>query len=66
MNIVDVGYDWTNYYLLEQQLPTIPILKSYMKPVNPYVNGTLRDNLQMTTGESRVFLKRIGIAGEII
>jgi ribonuclease/clavin/mitogillin len=52
--------------VLEQQLPAIPILKSYMKPVNPYVNITLHDNLQLTTGESRAFLKRIGIAGEII
>jgi endoribonuclease LACTB2 len=52
--------------VLEQQLPAIPILKTYMKPVNPYVNITLHDNLQLTTGESRAFLKRIGIAGEII
>ncbi len=52
--------------VLEQQLAVIPILKSYMKPVNPYVNITLHDNLQMTTGESRAFLTRIGIAGEVI
>ena len=52
--------------VLAQQLPAIPILKSYMKPVNPYVNITLHDNLQLTTGESRAFLGRIGIAGEII
>lgn len=52
--------------VLAQQLPAIPILKSYMKPVNPYVHITLHDNLQITTGESRTFLTRIGIAGEII
>jgi ribonuclease/clavin/mitogillin len=52
--------------VLEQQLPAIPVLKTYMKPINRYVDITLHDNLQMSTGESRAFLKRIGIAGEII
>jgi glyoxylase-like metal-dependent hydrolase (beta-lactamase superfamily II) len=52
--------------VLHQQLPAIPLLKGYMKPVNPYVNITLHDNLQITIGESRAFLKRIGIAGEIV
>ena len=52
--------------VLEQQLPTIPVLKTYMKPVNPYVDITLHDHLQMTASESRTFLKRIGIAGEIV
>jgi endoribonuclease LACTB2 len=52
--------------VLEPQLAAIPVLKTYMKPVNPYVNITLHDNLQMRTGESRAFLTRIGIAGEII
>src|SRR5215212_4914211 len=52
--------------VLEQQLSAIPALKSYMKPVNRYVEITLHDNLHLTTRESRAFLKRIGIAGEII
>jgi glyoxylase-like metal-dependent hydrolase (beta-lactamase superfamily II) len=52
--------------VLEQQLAAIPMLKSYMKPVNPYVPITLHDNLRMRTSESRVFLTGIGIAGEII
>jgi len=52
--------------VLEQQLPAVPVLKTYMKPVNRYVDITLHDNLQLTTGESRIFLKRIGIAGEIV
>jgi len=52
--------------VLEQQLPAIPILKTYMKPVNPYLDISLHDNLELTTSESRAFLRRIGIAGEII
>lgn len=52
--------------VLEQQLAAIPILKSYMKPINPYVEITLHDNLQLTTSESRAFLQSIGIVGEIV
>jgi ribonuclease/clavin/mitogillin len=52
--------------VLEQQLPAIPILKTYMKPINHYVDITLHDNLVMSVHESRAFLKRIGIAGEIV
>jgi ribonuclease/clavin/mitogillin len=52
--------------VLEQQLAAIPMLKTYMKPINRYLDITLHDNLQMTVGESRTFLKRIGIAGEIV
>ena len=52
--------------VLDQQLAAIPRLATYMKPVNPYVPIALHDNLQLTTGESRAFLKRIGVAGEIV
>jgi endoribonuclease LACTB2 len=52
--------------VLEHQLSAIPILKTYMKPVNRYVDITLHDNLQMATGESRAFLGSIGIEGEIV
>jgi glyoxylase-like metal-dependent hydrolase (beta-lactamase superfamily II) len=43
--------------VLEQQLPAIPILKTYMKPINHYVDITLHDNLVMSVHESRAFLK---------
>ena len=52
--------------VLEQQLAAIPLLGKYMKPINPYVEIALHDNLRLATGESRAFLKRIGIAGEIV
>jgi glyoxylase-like metal-dependent hydrolase (beta-lactamase superfamily II) len=52
--------------VLEQQVAAIPTLKTYMKPINRYVEITLHDNLVMPVSESRAFLKRIGIAGEII
>jgi ribonuclease/clavin/mitogillin len=52
--------------VLGQQLGAIPLLKTYMKPINPYVDITLHDNLHITIGESRAFLSGIGIAGEIV
>jgi endoribonuclease LACTB2 len=52
--------------VLAQQLPAIPTLKTYMKPVNRYVEITLTDNCVLAVSESWAFLKRIGIAGEII
>ena len=52
--------------VLEQQISAIPQLKSYMKPINRYVDITLHDNLVMPAHASRTFLNGIGVAGEII
>lgn len=52
--------------VLEQQIQAIPVLKTFMKPVNRYLEITLQDNLGLTVKESRAFLLSLGIAGEII
>ncbi len=52
--------------VLEHQLPAIPLLKRWVKPVSPYVDIQLHGNVQLTLGESRAFLQGIGIAGEIV
>ena len=52
--------------VLEQQRAAIPLLKRHMKPANRYVEITLHDNLELTLPESRAFLQRIGIAGEVV
>ena len=52
--------------VLGQQRAAIPLLKRHMKPAQHYVEITLHDNLELTTRESRAFLQRIGIAGEIV
>jgi ribonuclease/clavin/mitogillin len=52
--------------VLRQQLSALPLLKTHMKPINHYVDITLNDNLQLTTAESRAFLQRLGIEGEIV
>ncbi len=52
--------------VLDSQLPAIPRLKMHMKPVNPYVEIRLDDNLSLTLADGREFLRGIGIEGEII
>jgi glyoxylase-like metal-dependent hydrolase (beta-lactamase superfamily II) len=52
--------------VLEPQLPAIPLLKTYMKPSNPYIDLVLHDNLVLTQAESTPFLHTLGIAGTII
>ena len=52
--------------VLEEQIAAIPLLKTFMKPINWYVEITLHDNLNITCAESRAFLKSIGIAGAIV
>jgi glyoxylase-like metal-dependent hydrolase (beta-lactamase superfamily II) len=52
--------------VLEQQAGAIPVLKSYMKPVNRYVEIKLHDNITLSCDKSRAFLSSIGIAGQII
>ncbi len=52
--------------VLEQQVAAIPILKTYMKPRDKYVDILLHDAVQLATRASRAFLKTVGIDGEII
>ncbi len=51
---------------LENQQSSIPKLGTYMKPSNPYIEITLDDNLNLSFKDSRAFLRRLGIDGEII
>lgn len=52
--------------VLENQIAAIPALKQHMKPSQQYVDIALNDNINLHTNESRAFLHRIGIDGEII
>lgn len=52
--------------VLENQQSFIPKLRTYMKPSNPYLEITLNDNLNLGFKDSRAFLWRLGIEGEII
>lgn len=52
--------------VMESQQHSIPKLRAYMKPTNPYLEITLHDNLNLSFKDSRGFLSRLGIEGEII
>jgi glyoxylase-like metal-dependent hydrolase (beta-lactamase superfamily II) len=52
--------------VLENQLPAVPALRTYMKPQNNYVDIDLTDNTILKIDDSRAFLARLGMHGEII
>ncbi len=52
--------------VMENQMSFIPKLRTYMKPINPFLEITLSDNLNLRFKDSRTFLQRLGIGGEII
>lgn len=52
--------------VLEQQVDAIPRMKQWTKPADHYTEITTHDNVIISTGDSRAFLKRIGIDGEIL
>jgi glyoxylase-like metal-dependent hydrolase (beta-lactamase superfamily II) len=52
--------------VLDLQLAAISVLKMHMKPEYGYVEIGLKDNTVITLDESRAFLGRLGIEGEIV
>jgi endoribonuclease LACTB2 len=52
--------------VLENQHTAIPILRSYMKPENHYIEIDLKDNLALRFDDSRAFLAGLGIQSEVI
>ena len=54
------------HIVLEQQLPAIPLLKTYMKPDSGYVDIRIQDSLHLATTESRAWLTSIRLTGEMV
>lgn len=52
--------------VLETQVGAIPLMKSWIKPRDQYLDITMHDNLTIAFAESRTVLAQIGIAGEIV
>lgn len=52
--------------VLENQLSAIPTLRTHMKPENHYIAIDLTDNVILKFADSRAFLAKLGIDGEII
>jgi glyoxylase-like metal-dependent hydrolase (beta-lactamase superfamily II) len=52
--------------VLDVQVSAIPVMKTWTKPHDNYVDITLHDNVTISSVESRSLLEGIGIPGEIL
>jgi endoribonuclease LACTB2 len=52
--------------VLETQVSALPELRRHIKPSYPYKEISLNGNVDLTLAQSRSFLRRTGISGEII
>ena len=52
--------------VLDMQVRSIPIMKTWIKPQDHYVEIAMDDNVTISFDESRAVLERIGIPGEIL
>jgi ribonuclease/clavin/mitogillin len=52
--------------VLDVQVSAIPLMKTWTKPQDKYVDITMEDNVVISFAESRAVLERIGIPGEIV
>jgi ribonuclease/clavin/mitogillin len=52
--------------VLDVQEESIPIMKTWTKPQDQYLEISMHDNLVISTAESRPLLEGIGIPGEIL
>jgi len=52
--------------VLDVQVEAIPLMKTWIKPQDNYVEITLEDNVVISCAESRALLHQIGIPGEIV
>jgi glyoxylase-like metal-dependent hydrolase (beta-lactamase superfamily II) len=52
--------------VLDAQVSAIPLMKRWTKPQDRYLDITMDDNVIISCAESRSFLGRIGVLGEIL
>jgi ribonuclease/clavin/mitogillin len=52
--------------VLDVQVAAIPLMKTWIKPQDHYLEITVHDNVEIPCDESRALLGRIGIPGEIL
>jgi endoribonuclease LACTB2 len=64
--VQDAKQQGVKLVLMENQLAFLTELNQSKQPQNHYIEITLNDNLNLRPSESRDFLARLGIAGEII
>ncbi len=52
--------------VIDVQLAAIPVMKTWIKPQDRYMEITTHDNVVIAAADSRAVLERIGIPGEIL
>lgn len=52
--------------VLDMQIAAVPVMKSWTKPQDHYLDIALHDNVMISRGESRPVLLKAGISGEIL
>jgi len=52
--------------VLDMQVRAIPLMKTWIKPQDQYLEITLHDNVVISCPESRSVLEKLGIPGEIL
>jgi endoribonuclease LACTB2 len=52
--------------VLEIQVAAIPLMKTWTKPQDHYLEITTHDNVVISFAESRAVLEKIGVAGQIV
>jgi glyoxylase-like metal-dependent hydrolase (beta-lactamase superfamily II) len=52
--------------VLETQVQAIPLMKTWIKPQDNYLDITTHDNVTISFSKSRSILEQIGISGEIL
>jgi glyoxylase-like metal-dependent hydrolase (beta-lactamase superfamily II) len=64
--VQEVKHKGVRLMVMEGQGEAIPALKQWMKPEMHYLDVDLRDNTAVSLGESRAFLAKLEIGGEIV
>lgn len=52
--------------VIDVQRPFVPLMRRHIKPTDGFTEITLHDNVVISATESRSWLKRIGVAGEVL
>ena len=62
----EIKREGVSLLVIEVQCPATPIMKSWTKPADNYIEITDAGNVTITIGESRPFLAQLGIVGQIL
>jgi ribonuclease/clavin/mitogillin len=52
--------------VMQEQVEAVPLMKQWTKPADNYTEIKTHDNVVITCADSRAFLERVGLAGEVV